>query len=78
LAFSTLGFTCTALITGACVVRPGPAAIAGAARTDTASKAAEIVLNMVVSSNGIMELTGRMAGLFDRADDLNRRALNPF
>jgi len=33
---------------------------------------------MVVSSNGIMELTGRMAGLFDHADDLNGRALNPF
>ena len=27
---------------------------------------------------GIPELTGRMAGLFDHADDLNSRALNPF
>ena len=27
---------------------------------------------------GIMELTGRMAGLFDHADHLNGRALNPF
>ena len=27
---------------------------------------------------GITELTGRMAGLFDHADDLKTRALNPF
>ena len=44
----------------------GVAANAGAARTETASSAAEIVLNMVVSSfKGDLEVAGRMVGLFD-------------
>jgi hypothetical protein len=51
LAFSTPGFNCTDLAAGAAwlALLPVPA-IAGAARTETASSAAEIVLIMVVSS----------------------------
>jgi hypothetical protein len=67
-----------AFAAGASVVLPEPAANAGAARTETASTAAEIVFNMVVSSsNGDREVAGRMAGLVDHGSDLIVRALNP-
>jgi hypothetical protein len=50
----------------------------GAATMETASNAAEIVFNMVVSSfKGDREMAGRMAGLVDHARDLKCRALNP-
>jgi hypothetical protein len=65
------------LAAGARVMFPEPAAMAGAARTETASRAAEIVFNMVVSSLGDREVAGRMAGLIDHGCDLRRRALNP-
>jgi hypothetical protein len=72
-----LGFACTDLITGAGVVRPA-AATAGAATTETASRAAEIVLNMVVSFLARdHEVAGRMAGFVDHGCDLRGRALNP-
>jgi hypothetical protein len=51
LAFSTLGFACANLAVGAAwLVFLAVPAIAGAARTETASNAAEMVLIMVVSS----------------------------
>ena len=51
LAFSTPGFTCTNLAAGAAwLALLAVPAIAGAARTETASSAAEMVLIMVVSS----------------------------
>jgi hypothetical protein len=68
LAFSTLVFICTALMTGGCADLAVPAAIAGAARTETASSAAAIVFSMVVSLlKGIKKLAGRLAGLVDHA-----------
>jgi hypothetical protein len=67
LALSTAGFTCTDLMTGAARILAVPAAIAGAARTEAASNAAEMVFNMVVSLKSIAKLTGRMAGLVDHA-----------
>src|SRR6185437_7436636 len=48
-AFGAVVLTCAALITGASAVLV-VAAKAGAARTEAATRAAEIVLNMVVSS----------------------------
>jgi len=49
----------------------------GAATTETASNAAEIVFNMVVSSfKGDREMAGGMAGLVDHAGDRNHPALN--
>jgi hypothetical protein len=54
------------------------AASAGAAMTETASSAAEMVFSMVVSSfKRDLEVTGRMAGLLDHASDLNHAPLNP-
>jgi hypothetical protein len=56
---------------GAGEVLPASAANAGAARTETASKAAEIVFNIVVSSfNGDHEVAGRMAGFVDHGTTL--------
>src|ERR1700761_6725388 len=62
------------LVTGAVLARP--AAIAGAARTVTASSAAEMVFNMVVS---LWDRTasGRMAGRVDHGHDPSGAALNP-
>jgi len=75
---SAFGVTCAALAAGGCVVLLKPAAITGAAATETATNAAEIVFNMVVSSfKGDREMAGRMAGLVDHGDDLTREALNP-
>ena len=63
---SAFSFTCAAFAAGACVVLPEPAAMTGAAATETASNAAEIVFSMVVSSfKGDREMAGRMAGLVD-------------
>jgi hypothetical protein len=51
LAFSTPGFSCVNLAAGAAwLAFLAVPAIAGAARTETASSAAEMVLIMVVSS----------------------------
>ena len=51
LAFSTLGLICADLGAGAAwLALLAVPAIAGAARTDTASRAAEMVLIMVISS----------------------------
>jgi hypothetical protein len=60
------------------VVLLEPAAIAGAASMETATRAAEIFFNMVVSSfKGDREMAGRMPGLVDHAGDRNHPALNP-
>ena len=65
-------------VTGAGVVLSAVAANTGAAITETASSAAEMVLKMVVSSlQGIARVAGRVAGLADHADDLSEGALNP-
>ena len=69
---------CAVLMTGACVVLPGEPASAGAARMDTASSAAEMVLNMVVSSS--RGSRGSPAGwppLADHAGNPSDHALNP-
>jgi hypothetical protein len=78
LALSTFLLTEADFVTGVAAVLPVPAASAGTARTEAASSAAEIVFNMVLSSfekdhGG----SGRVAGLFDLAFKVNRRALNP-
>jgi hypothetical protein len=53
------------------------AASAGAATTETASSAAEIVFNMVVSScNGDREVAGQVAGARRSCCDLTIAALN--
>src|ERR1700738_5002923 len=52
---------CSLLTVGACVVLAGPVASAGAARTETGSRAADMVFNMGVSSlNGDREGAGRV------------------
>jgi hypothetical protein len=74
-AFNTFALTWTLLTTAdlaAVTGCKGPAAIAGAANTNTASSAAEIVLIMIISCS-ITKLTGRMAGLVDHGSKLRRR-----
>ena len=85
------GFAFTDLMTGACglgcsltvgVVRGAvlaAAAIAGAARTEIASSAAEMVFNMVVSSwlSGDREVPAGWPVSSINAGDLSGRALNP-
>jgi hypothetical protein len=65
-------------MTGAfAVVLVDSAASTGAARTEAASRAAEIVFSMVISySKGIARFAGRTAGLVDHADDVREPALN--
>src|ERR1700760_4316077 len=72
--FAEATLAVSVLVTG--VVLATPAAIAGAARTLTASSAAEMVFNMIVS---LWDRTasGRMAGLVDRGDQCIDTALNP-
>ena len=71
-AFKTPVLAAAALTTGA--VWPEVAANAGAASTETASRAAEMVFNMAVSSfNGDRESDGRMTGLGDLGCDIRRR-----
>src|SRR6266566_3474362 len=69
---------CVVLMTGAfAVVLVDSAASTGAARTEAASRAAEIVFNMVVScSKWISKLPAEQAGLVDHADDVREPALN--
>ena len=65
-------------MTGAGAARPdvpGPAANAGAARTETASSAAEIVLNMCVLLKGIGAVP--TSGLADHVTEVMDFALNP-
>ncbi|GMO96117.1 hypothetical protein TM239_10840 [Bradyrhizobium sp. TM239] len=66
----------SALITGAVVVLPASAAKAGAAITEAASKAAEMVFNMVVSSWKDLEAAPCRLP-FDRGWEPRGGALNP-
>lgn len=59
------GVTVADLVAGACAVLSVFAAKAGAARTETASTAAEMVFNMDSSSRKRSQGAGRMAGLVD-------------
>src|SRR6059058_2630969 len=75
--FDTLVWVWSALITGAAVVvLPVSAAKAGAAITEAASKAAEMVFNMVVSSLKDLE-AAPSRHLFDRREEPRWSALNP-
>jgi hypothetical protein len=69
--FFFTGLTVADLVAGACVTFVVLAAIAGAARTETATRAAEMVFNIrKLLSKGIPEGAGRMTGLFDRGATL--------
>ncbi len=82
LAFITLALPDSALITGVwCVVLkglPGEPASAGAARTETASSAAEMVLSIIVLLlKGPVRSPVDVAGLTDHVAKPRRAALNP-
>ena len=76
-ALVAVALACVDLITGASAVLV-VAAKAGAARTEAAIRAADIVLNMAVSSwMGISKVSATMTGPIDHGSNPTEGALNP-